>query len=154
MKKALKRVGICLGALVGAVVLFVGALFVMNQWTGDTKPIIAMADRFKPASGWTLSGENIQPPRMYCVGNVPCPMLARSWETETPVSKDGFEEFAETANLPVENLDCIDHPEELSNGTTFCSANVRNDIFEAELSASKWVDGTYVVSLYVKETSK
>lgn len=53
---------------------------------GSSVGITATADQFQPQAGWELANERVEPPRLICLGDVPCPSLQRRWQTSTPVT--------------------------------------------------------------------
>ncbi len=55
-------------------------------WTGSTKDVEAVADKFHPPSAWTLVDEQVEPPRMVCLGDVPCPQVTRTWKGDSEIS--------------------------------------------------------------------
>ncbi len=78
-----KRFLLGLGVLLG----FVIAFFIFAVvYQGDTKPILSVADQFKPDKSWKLTEERVEPPRIICAGDIACPSVARWWIHEKPLS--------------------------------------------------------------------
>jgi hypothetical protein len=71
-----------------ATALFIGFMIFALFYRGSTKPILAVADKFKPDSSWRLTQESIEPPMVLCIGDLPCPNASRTWERDRPATKD------------------------------------------------------------------
>lgn len=71
-----------------AAALFIGFMIFALFYRGSTKPILAVADKFKPDSSWRLTQESIEPPMLLCIGDLPCPNASRTWERDTPATRD------------------------------------------------------------------
>lgn len=85
LKRVFKR--ILLG--IGAVAAFMIAFFIFAVvYKGDTKPILSVADQFKPGDSWKLTEERVEPPRIMCAGDVPCPNVLRRWNRDKPLTYD------------------------------------------------------------------
>lgn len=71
-----------------AAALFIGFMIFALFYRGSTKPILSVADEFKPDSSWRLAQEQVEPPRLLCIGSMSCPGVSRTWERDTPMTKD------------------------------------------------------------------
>ncbi len=87
-----------------AILLALAAFLLPFVYTGDTKPIRQVADQLKAPSNWTLQTEQIEPPRLVCLGDNPCPSLQRTWKIGNEISKLEFKTILENSDLhfPVE----------------------------------------------------
>lgn len=72
---------------------FVGA-FLYLAWEGDTRPMVSIADKFKPLDGWVFKKESIMPPKNICMSDVPCPSMWRTYSLESRISQEDFVKFA------------------------------------------------------------
>ena len=87
LKRVFKR--ILLG--IGAVAAFMIAFFIFAVvYKGDTKPILSVADQFKPGDSWKLTEERVEPPRIMCAGDIPCPSIVRWWIRDKLLSIEEF----------------------------------------------------------------
>ena len=71
-----------------AAALFIGFMIFALFYRGSTKPILSVADEFKPDSSWRLAQEQVEPPRLLCIGSMSCPGVSRTWERDTPMTKN------------------------------------------------------------------
>lgn len=53
---------------------------------GSSAPVRSTAAQFTPASSWQQTGDLVEPPRLVCLGSMPCPSLVRTWDAPAPVS--------------------------------------------------------------------
>src|SRR5690606_33894070 len=77
--------------IVGVILLAtIATLVYLVLWTGSTKEIEAIADKFQPGESWTLVNERIEPPRMVCLGDVACPSISRTWNSQEMISREQY----------------------------------------------------------------
>lgn len=156
MRQFKKTILFCLVGVVLAGVLGFAVLFTMNQWTGDTKPMIAVADRFVVPADWKLVSERIEPPRRLCVNDIPCPSMGRTWRLPNIIDKNEFESFIGGAGLSQSSVrDCEFNP--LTSGRrSFCRASGVIDGYKVEVGGEVNPErlDSMEVSITVKEIGK
>lgn len=84
----LRKITIIAGAVLLALAAFVAYIAL---WTGSTKEIEAVANKFQPGDSWTLVSERIEPPRKLCL-DAACPSLSRTWTMPQPLTREQFVE--------------------------------------------------------------
>ncbi len=116
-----------------AAIIFVLAILI-NNVSGSTQPIKAAADKFRAPENWKLIGDQVIPPRFFCVGDVACPSLHRTWGLDTPLTKIEFEKLLSNSRLllPVDS-ECIESPR-FSGSVPLCTANGKIDNFETSIT--------------------
>lgn len=67
----------------GIIALIMVVILVVVFWQGSTKDIVAEANKFQPPAEWTLTSEQVEPPRLVCFGDMACPEITRSWKNDT-----------------------------------------------------------------------
>lgn len=70
------------GALLITVIGFTYALL----WTGSTKEIVGVADSFHIPADWKKVSEQVEPPRLVCIGDLVCPSLIRKYQAYATIS--------------------------------------------------------------------
>jgi len=87
-------------------VLVIIGLPILLVMPGSTKPIREVADRFQPPSSWELVRENIEPPRLFCLG-VDCNELSREWRISEPITLTELHEIVQPTGWSYEHSgDC------------------------------------------------
>lgn len=86
-----------------ALLVFVGA-FLYLAWEGDTRPMVSVADKFKPLDGWVFKRESIVPPKNICMSDVPCPSMIRRYKLTSRISKDDFIKFVRQGGFSSEDV--------------------------------------------------
>lgn len=76
-RKITKRI---LFIIITTFILLITTILFMVYWHGSTKDISAEADSFKAPPSWILTHERIDPPRLLCISDTPCPYLSRTWK--------------------------------------------------------------------------
>lgn len=87
-----KRILIGVGIVVALIAIwYIIAVF----WQGSTKPILAVADKFRPDQSWIMKKETIRPPKIVCESvDIVCPEVTRYWESKDDKGLS-YEQFAD-----------------------------------------------------------
>lgn len=78
------------GVVAGLPLLFVLVAAFMIIYQGSTRDIVAVADKFQPGPGWVMESEQIEPPRIICLGDVACPSVTRTWRLDEKLDEENF----------------------------------------------------------------
>jgi len=148
-KRSHKKLFIIL-AICTFVIALVGVL--LNNVSGSTKPIRAVADQFHAPASWKLTQDDVEPPRFICLNDTACPRVSRSWEVDTLSSQELVSLLTKTEwNYEVEG-DC-------KNFKVFDDENLQNDIcfvyatyhaHEIQLVIDRNAENKASVSLFVQ----
>src|SRR5687767_12298341 len=76
----------------GAVALFVGA---------RENKALAVADQLQVPASWVRVSESVEPPRVVCLGDNPCPSVSRQWQVSRDLSVAEMRSLAERAGWEV-----------------------------------------------------
>src|SRR5690606_25675917 len=100
-----KKIAIIVGVILLATI---ATLVYLVLWTGSTKEIEAIADKFQPGESWTLVSEKIKPPQYLCLDGGGCPQLVRQWESNEALTIEELENIASRSIPPLEvKGDCL-----------------------------------------------
>lgn len=123
--KILKRAALTVLALTFAG--FAGA-FAYLAWEGDTRPMVAVADKFKPLEGWAFKEESIVPPKNICMSDVPCPSMWRVYSLKSRISQEDFVKFVKQGGFEDSEIrECKLEASPYSHGRElYCSTKVKN----------------------------
>ncbi len=134
-ERSLKRVfnRVLLG--VGVVAAFIIAFYIFAVvYRGDTKPILSVADQFKPGDSWKLTEESVEPPRIMCAGDVACPSVLRRWSRDKPLTYDELRSLMEATGWEYSIRGVCD-PSNLDRYT--CSVTAKD--YSAAMSIYVWL---------------
>lgn len=84
-------------ALVSAGVVALVALPIVATAPLPSGSIRGVAARFDPPGGTEIGGMSVEPRRLLCLGDNPCPSAARSWELPGPVTAERLTAWLDAA---------------------------------------------------------
>jgi hypothetical protein len=132
-KRSHKKLFIILAVCATAITL-VGVL--LNNVSGSTKPIRAVADQFHAPASWKLVEEHVEPPRFVCF-DVRCPSVHRSWATPSIPNSQELEQILANSGFNFRtDKPCAKEPHE-SGSVYICGAE--GDIQKYTVSFNVWV---------------
>lgn len=138
------KIGKTIFTVIAAVVVSVGLLmliFALGNIPGDTKPILRVADKFKPGSQWQLKDENVRSPVLMCISG-PCPSVSRTWEVNDVVGTKELQAMLDQTEwrFPITG-DCEESLQTASNYSALCSAEGKDGDFTVRLSVNPPIGG-------------
>jgi hypothetical protein len=122
------------GVLVIGLIGFISWAF---GYEGSTNEIVAVADQFKVDPSWKQTENDIQPKKFFC-GDISCPRVLRSWQSDGSLSRDQLSALLTNSGweFKIEN-DCIQKPNDYSVRATVCSAEGVVSGYRVSVSVSK-----------------
>ncbi len=57
---------------------------------GSSEEVLAIGDKLAVGSDWTLEAQTVEPDRVLCLGDNPCPSLNRRYRLPTPLTRAEF----------------------------------------------------------------
>jgi hypothetical protein len=154
-KKSIKKSMMMRWLLIGgsAILLLLAAIVFVLGYTGSAKPIKDVASQLQIPSNWHLRSEQVEPPRLLCLGDTSCPELNRSWlanstslsEIETIFKNTGWSyELDDSCKSMEKNLDnpSVDF---------ICNVDARTDHYRMSFYIEHY-DRTHqlLISLFIK----
>lgn len=137
--KIARRILLGVGVICGIVVAFlIFAVF----YGGDTRPILSVADEFKPDSSWKLTEERVEPPRIMCAGDIACPSVFRKWVRKQPISIDELQSIMRATGWryfekgKCEPSSCMLSANDSTGMSIYVYTDVNSDLTENELYLS------------------
>lgn len=56
-----------------------------------------VADRFEPQGAGKVGSDSFEPRRLVCLGDNPCPSVARAWTSDTPITTEQLQQWLDGA---------------------------------------------------------
>lgn len=127
-----------LGIVIGSILTLAVGYLIIGSIKGDTRPILSVANEYKPDPAWRLRNENVTPPLIFCVGGVRCPSVHRSWKLGTIISKDNFRAVLDRSGWNFSITGDCEPPLNVSGetGITICEARGKKQGFDIAVSMS------------------
>ena len=105
-------------------------------WEGSTDDIRAAANRINPPKNWSLVSEQIEPPRIICLGAMSCPSLNKTWRTDDPPSSNSLDSILQDAKF-------------YSNQTSSCGLDPKSSGTNIEICKSKIKTGKFSGNIFI-----
>lgn len=136
-------------------ILFISLFIAAIQWTGSTREIVSVADRFQPSNVWKLETERVEPPRLICIQDIPCPEVFKRWSTNAAVSAVDLNSTVKTVNLNLTLDDnCFKQNTMQGLNVPTCDATGIYDHYRVSVWISEDTDTSHkTLTLVVKESS-
>lgn len=153
----LKKVLIWVG-IVSATITVLGAGFIFVLFMpGSTDKIVSVADKFKPDASWEKVADQVEPPRIVCLGDISCPSVHWSWKTQHSISSIELTALLKSAGWDSFKVtgDCVPNKGALS-GMTVCEARGSVNGFNVLLSArgTLYEADDNIVSLFIDDIKR
>lgn len=132
----LKSAGLIITVIVGSILALILIYAALASIRGDTRPILSVANKFKPAASWQIQADTVTPPLIFCIGGVRCPSVHRSWAAGD-LTGDEFKAILGRIgwNFPIEG-DCDKVPPGGGSAVMMCSAKGKVDGFDIQVRIS------------------
>lgn len=122
---------------------------------GSSEEVLAIGDQLAVGSDWTLEAQTVEPDRVLCLGDNPCPSLNRRYRLPTPLTRAEFTDRVARSGWqwPVSG-DCRPDPSRLGFFAV-CSVEGREGAFNVSLrqQATPNVDDGAVAQMLVRPTA-
>jgi hypothetical protein len=143
MRKIIKRI---LLVIIAVFILLITTILFMVYWQGSTKDISAEADNFKTPPSWTLTREQIDPPRILCISDIPCPYVSRTWKIPGQIT---YNELTRLLDATKWNYDMHDTCKHVDTAREIAVRD--NNYYSCSISAES---NGYTMSLYIQTADR
>ena len=124
---------IILSLIVIIAILSAVSVFVFT-WEGSTDDIRAAANRINPPKNWSLVSEQVEPPRVVCLGAMSCPSISKTWMTKDTPPSDSLRTLLKDAQLySDQNNDCTLDSQSSGTNIEMCKNRINTDKLNGEV---------------------